>query len=160
MTININAVAGLNNIDKENDNFKNAKKTSATSANKCENSEKVNSEPELVKYYLNNIQPTASKLVLDKLCNWQDIFAVEVIKKAIDEAIENNARNYKYIESILKNWEDRGLVTMSLLEAHLSGWKKSKSVNTPTQAKTNRFANFPQRQWDFDKIERASRNEL
>ena len=85
--VNINAVAaGLNTIDEEDNDFENAKKAAATPANKCGNSEKVNSEKvnsesELVKYYLNNIQPTASRLVLEKLCSWQDIFAVEEKKR-------------------------------------------------------------------------------
>lgn len=63
--------------------------------------------------------PTCSSLEIEKLISWEDEgMEDEVICMAIDEAISNNVRKLRYIESILNNWLSNNIKTITQLEAY------------------------------------------
>ena len=45
-----------------------------------------------------------------------DGMELEVIKTAIDKAADNSKRSFSYINSILKNWRQNGIKTMTQVE--------------------------------------------
>ncbi|EIY5746687.1 DnaD domain protein, partial [Enterococcus faecalis] len=57
--------------------------------------------------------------------------AEQLIVKAIEIAIDANARNYNYINAILKDWEQRGFKSVDEREA------ARKEKNTTKQQKSN-----------------------
>lgn len=61
----------------------------------------------LFKLYEENIGPL-TPLVADVLKDAEDIYQAEWIAEAIGLAVENNKRNWKYIEAILKRWKEEG----------------------------------------------------
>ncbi len=63
--------------------------------------------------------PTCSSLEIERLSNYEDEgMEDEVICMAIDEAITNNVRKLKYIESILNNWLGNNIKTVIQLNAY------------------------------------------
>ena len=62
----------------------------------------------------------------DKLQRWREVYPAEIIRAAFDEAAESGHRSWKYVESILKNWQADGVRTMGDVEARREARKKPK----------------------------------
>lgn len=64
-------------------------------------------KPNIFQLYEENIGPL-TPLIADMLKDAQDTFPVEWIDEAIQIAVKNNVRRWKYVESILKRWQEEG----------------------------------------------------
>ena len=64
-------------------------------------------KPNVFQLYEENIGPL-TPLITDMLKDAQDTFPVEWIDEAIQIAVKNNVRRWKYVESILKRWQEEG----------------------------------------------------
>lgn len=65
---------------------------------------------------------------LDKLQRWRDIYSVEIIRAAIDEAAENNVRKWRYVDGVLKGWQADGVRTLGDVEARREARKKTEEA--------------------------------
>lgn len=65
------------------------------------------SHPNAFKVYEENIGPL-TPLIADMLKDAEETYTQEWIVDAIALAVENNKRNWKYIEAILKRWKEEG----------------------------------------------------
>ena len=94
--------------------------------------------------------PTQKKYIKRWLDEWS--FSIDLILHACDKTALNGAkRPFDYANKILKDWYEKGYKTIAEVE-------EDKSVKKP---KTNRFANFKQRDDDYSDIiekARADRN--
>lgn len=63
--------------------------------------------PNVFKLYEENIGPL-TPLIADALKDAEDTYSEEWVADAISEAVQNNARSWKYIDTILKNWKKDG----------------------------------------------------
>ena len=89
----------------------------------------------------------------------EDGMEKSVITLAIEESIEANARDMRYIKSILNRWLTNGLKTFEAVMADKRNWEdKKKAKEQKTQynktAKVDTFNNYQQRDYDFDDLER------
>ncbi len=63
--------------------------------------------PNVFKLYEENIGPL-TPLIADALQDAEDTYSEEWVANAMIEAVQNNARSWKYIDTILKNWKKDG----------------------------------------------------
>jgi len=63
--------------------------------------------PNIFKLYEENIGPL-TPLIADALKDAEEIYSSEWIADAIELAVKNNKRNWKYCEAILKRWKEEG----------------------------------------------------
>jgi len=63
--------------------------------------------PNIFKLYEENIGPL-TPLIADALKDAEEIYSDEWIAEAIELAVKNNKRNWKYCEAILKRWKEEG----------------------------------------------------
>ena len=70
---------------------------------------------EVISMYENNIAPITT-IIRDKIINWMQDIEPGVIRYAIEEATMHNARNWKYIEAILKNHFNAGRKTLDAVQ--------------------------------------------
>lgn len=63
--------------------------------------------PTIFKLYEENIGPL-TPMIADILRDCEKDYPYEWIRDAVQEAVMNNARSWRYIESILKNWKENG----------------------------------------------------
>lgn len=63
---------------------------------------------------------------LDKLQRWREVYPVEIIRAAIDEAAENNVRKWRYVDGVLKGWQADGVHTPGDVEARREARNKPK----------------------------------
>jgi DNA replication protein len=63
--------------------------------------------PNVFKLYEENIGPL-TPLIADALKDAEQTYSEEWIAEAIELAVKNNKRNWKYTEAILKRWKDQG----------------------------------------------------
>lgn len=63
--------------------------------------------PNLFKLYEENIGPL-TPMVADMLKDAEDDYSQEWIAEALEIAVKNNVRNWKYVEAILKRWKEKG----------------------------------------------------
>jgi DNA replication protein len=63
--------------------------------------------PNIFKLYEENIGPL-TPMIADMLKDAEETYSQDWIAEAIEIAVKNNARNWKYIEAILKRWKEKG----------------------------------------------------
>jgi DnaD/phage-associated family protein len=63
--------------------------------------------PNIFKLYEENIGPL-TPMIADALKDAENTFSPEWIEEAIELAVKNNKRNWKYTEAILKRWKEEG----------------------------------------------------
>jgi DnaD/phage-associated family protein len=63
--------------------------------------------PNIFKLYEENIGPL-TPMIADALKDAEDTFSPEWITEALELAVKNNKRNWKYAEAILKRWKEEG----------------------------------------------------
>jgi len=63
--------------------------------------------PNIFKLYEENIG-ALTPLIADALKDAEDTYSAEWIADAMNEAVKRNARNWKYIEAILRRWKEEG----------------------------------------------------
>lgn len=92
--------------------------------------------------------------------------SVEVIKLACERTVMQTGKvSFAYADSILKKWKSSGVKTIEDIETLDRAFAAKKSVKSnepkPVAAppKQNRFINYTQRQWDFEKLEKLQREE-
>ena len=61
---------------------------------------------------------------LDKLQKWRDVFLVDVLCAALDEAAEAGHRSWKYVGGILNGWQADGVRTLGDVAARREARKK------------------------------------
>lgn len=91
---------------------------------------------------------------------------IDVIKMACERTVMQTGKvSFAYADSILKKWKQAGVKTLGDIENLDRAFAAKKSVRSsetkPVAATTkqNRFINYSQRQWDFDKLEKLQREE-
>ena len=63
--------------------------------------------PNVFRLYEENIGPL-TPMIADTLKDAEELYHAEWIAEAIELAVKNNKRNWKYCEAILKRWKDEG----------------------------------------------------
>jgi len=91
---------------------------------------------------------------------WSKEFAfdIEIIQEACKRTISATQKpSFEYADTILTNWHNQNVHTLKDIAALDEAFNKSKRTAAPTQATTakrNKFNNFEQRTYDFDKLEK------
>lgn len=93
------------------------------SNNASESSITKNSEESAVRYWLNQVNPAEAPFITQSIQYWVNDFDGndEIVILAINDMLQHNARNYSYLEKILKSWEELGLDTPEKVNNHLAG---------------------------------------
>ena len=63
--------------------------------------------PNVFKLYEENIGPL-TPMIADMLKDAEETYSQEWIAEALEIAVKNNVRNWKYVEAILKHWKEKG----------------------------------------------------
>lgn len=91
-----------------------------------------------ISFYINNINPLISQHEMELLNSYCNDLSDEVVIYAIKEAIEHNAKNMKYIKSILDRYVRQGLTTVEQIEAQNNFNKQPKEETAEEQAERYR----------------------
>ncbi|EKP99637.1 hypothetical protein LCA12A_1312 [Lacticaseibacillus casei 12A] len=125
--------------------------------NEPENNTSINNttttlrEPKLINFWEKNGFGFISPKNREDLMYWVDDFkkigstdeqAVQVVKQAMNNAIDNNVRRYSYVNAILKNWESLRLTSLEAVTAYeAQRTQRQKSKSTSRQASTDVYHN-------------------
>lgn len=107
---------------------KNENETESTSASSID----FHSETSATSYWLNQVNPAEAPMVLESIRFWIKDFngQEEIVIMAIDEMLKNGARNYNYLDKVLKSWENKQLDTVEKVKKYLQGhYSKSPKNN-------------------------------
>ncbi len=63
--------------------------------------------PNVFQIYEENIGPL-TPLIADRLKDAEAVYTQEWVSEAIEISVVNNARNWRYIETVLKSWKENG----------------------------------------------------
>lgn len=110
---------------------------------------------------------TPSPKEIEFMRKWIEVyrFSIDIIKEACQRAAMNVSQHrFSYADGILKNWHEGNIKTLEEVKAldqlHLQK-QKSDSPNRingyTTFKKQNRFINYEQGEWDFEKLEKLER---
>lgn len=86
------------------------------------NKEKEELNP--IKVYQNNIFPTPGFIEIEGIQKWSNDLGSELVIQAIEIAAKNNARNWKYIERILLDWNNNGIKTIEQVKVYSAARKR------------------------------------
>lgn len=85
-------------------------------------------------------------------------FDIEIIQEACKRTISATQKpSFEYTDTILTNWHNQNVHTLKDISVLDEAYNKSKRAVTPTATTTvkrNKFNNFDQRTYDFDKLEK------
>lgn len=88
-------------------------------------------------------------------------FDIEIIQEACKRTISATQKpSFEYADSILTNWHNNNVHTLKDIASLDEAFNKSKRTTTPAPAasaapKRNKFNNFEQRNYDYDKLEKV-----
>ena len=138
------------NISSKNVNISEQKKVeeSEVKEKKVEERELPRLPVRIVKLYENNIAPL-TPITLQGLGDWLNDMSEDVVIYAIEEAVKNNKRNYRYIEAILRNHFNAGRTTL----AEVQGAKK-------IYHKGNEQSVYDDNGVDYDELEKIMRERM
>lgn len=138
------------NISSKNVNISEQKKVeeSKVKEKKVEERELPRLPVRIVKLYENNIAPL-TPITLQGLDDWLNDMSEDVVIYAIEEAVKNNKRNYRYIEAILRNHFNAGRTTL----AEVQGAKKA-------YRKGNEQSVYDDNGVDYDELEKIMRERM
>jgi len=136
------------NISSKNVNISEQKKVeeSKVKEKKVEERELPRLPVRIVKLYENNIAPL-TPITLQGLDDWLNDMSEDVVIYAIEEAVKNNKRNYKYIEAILRNHFNAGRTTLTEVQSAKRAYKGNEN-----ELSINRDDNL-----DYDELEKIMR---
>ena len=136
------------NISSKNVNISEQKKVeeSKVKEKKAEERKLPRLPVRIVKLYENNIAPL-TPITLRGLDDWLNDMSEDLVIYAIEEAVKNNKRNYKYIEAILRNHFNAGRTTLTEVQSAKRAYKGNKN-----ELSINRDDNL-----DYDELEKIMR---
>ncbi|NFT13153.1 DnaD domain protein [Clostridium botulinum] len=108
---------------------------------------------DVIAVFENNIHKMAP-IEKKKIIGWSNKFSYDVIVMAIEEAIFNNIKNIGYIEKILDTWFSKGLTSIEDIKSYKARWKEKNKKIKSKENTVDRWNDFEQREYDFEKLER------
>ncbi|AUM94637.1 TPA: DnaD domain protein [Clostridium botulinum] len=108
---------------------------------------------DVIAVFENNIHKMAP-IERKKIIGWSNKFSYDVIVMAIEEAIFNNIKNIGYIEKILDTWFSKGLTSIEDIKSYKARWEEKKKKIKSKENTVDRWNDFEQREYDFEKLER------
>ena len=108
---------------------------------------------DVIAVFENNIHKMAP-IERKKIIGWSNKFSYDVIVMAIEEAIFNNIKNIGYIEKILDTWFSKGLTSIEDIKSYKAKWEEKKKKTKSKENTVDRWNDFEQREYDFEKLER------
>lgn len=121
----------VENLDVENLDLENLKllNTNKPITNKQNTNKQIksSSKSELISFWEENFGlGSLTGYTLQRFDDWLEDHSEEMVIKAAAIAVENNERTIRYVNGILKNWENKGIKNLADLENHESKRKNSK----------------------------------
>lgn len=108
-----------------------------------------------ISFFNRNIHPITPHELQLLQSYLSDRMTPEVITLALQEAVEADAKDMRYIRTVLDRWLQHGLKTVEAVETDKRRFKgKQKKQQVKTQAKPSTFNNFEQRTYNFDELEK------
>ena len=65
---------------------------------------------------------------IDLIIQWQKEYDASIIKLALNEAVKHSAKNFKYVEAILKNWKSNGVRSITEAQEYMAKREKEMAV--------------------------------
>ena len=78
-------------------------------------------------FYENNIG-ILTPIVMEQIRAWEEDLSPEIVVRAMQEAVYKNVRNWSYINSILRNWADKGAKTLKDVEHITNEFKEKRKI--------------------------------
>src|SRR5690625_6160507 len=99
--------------------------------------------------------------------NWLEVFDDEILILAMKEAIENDAKNWRYLNRVLSNWKDKGVKTVNDAKAAIVEFRdnqkrkyQSKKQNHSTEVIPEWFEDRDQQKLKKEKTEENDTNDV
>lgn len=106
----------------------NASRTSAETNNNDNNDNNDNNKEEEkitpLKVYQNNIYPVPGMIEVEGIKQWSNDLGDDVVLYAIEIAVKANARNWRFIEKVLIDWDKNGIKTLDQAKAYSANRKR------------------------------------
>jgi len=82
-----------------------------------------------------------------------DGISSEAIYIALEQAVEANIRDIRYVKTVLNRWLENNIKTVEAIKADQKEFSR-KRTSKSGQAKKDSFNNYEQRQYDYDELEK------
>ncbi|AUM89191.1 hypothetical protein RSJ15_16335 [Clostridium botulinum] len=144
-----------NDTETSQKHYRSDTETSQKHTNNNDNNDNkyINNKEEVnpIEVYQNNIYPMPGVIEIEGINQWSNDLGNELVIYAIDTATKNNARNWRYIERILMDWNSNGIKTLDQAKAYSKDRKKKGGQNQNDRDRTDNSKN--EVKYDFSKYE-------
>ncbi|MDT2494553.1 DnaD domain protein, partial [Enterococcus avium] len=103
-----------------------------------------NSEDSAVRYWLNQVNPAEAPFITQSIQHWVNDFGGqdEIIILAIDDMLKHGARSYKYLDAVLRSWENKQLDTVEKVKRQLESHYAKPSNKTKSRNSFKQVTNY------------------
>jgi DnaD/phage-associated family protein len=124
--------------------------------------QKFNRNYQTILQHMGQVSAYPTKIQRKFMDKWLEEWPLEMITEACDRCVlAINKFDKKYTDAIFKSWREKGITTIdaaATADAEFSAEAaKSQPRTTAAKPKPNRFVNYKQPEYDFDKLEKLER---
>lgn len=98
---------------------------------------KIRTEDNPFLFFESNGFGTIGGYIQQKISVWIDDLSAGVVVKAMEIAVENGVKNWRYVEAILRNWADKKLYTVEQVNAFELAEREKRSKGKNSYSKSS-----------------------
>lgn len=116
----------------------NHKNVNSNQENEYENEQsKVKESKDMIDMFETALARPLSSNDIDTIMDWASVYDPNLISKAVEQAVQNNGRNMRYIHTILTNWHTAGITSAEEADKQIAHFKAKK--HKPTKLKEDQW---------------------
>lgn len=112
--------------------------------NQEEEEEEANKKLNPFRFFEENGFGTIGGHISEKIISWCEDLSDELVLEAMKIAVEYGAKNWSYVERILKTWSEKKITSVSQVHAELMAFKEKQAKRPVRKGKVVRQENIPE----------------
>lgn len=92
----------------------------------------------IMREFQTNIANVSSSYVTEQINDWINTVGADLVMRAVEVAIENTAHSFKYVNSILTDWQKKNIKTVEQANDYMAEHDKKKAAFTNKNANHNK----------------------
>lgn len=104
------------------------KKTSTNNNNDDDDKNDFEIRQKIMREFQTNIANVSSSYVTEQINDWINTVGADLVMRAVEVAIENAAHSFKYVNSILTDWQKKNIKTVEQANDYMAEHNKKKAA--------------------------------
>ena len=122
----------------ENPTLISTKETSTNNNNDDDDKNDFEIRQKIMREFQTNVANVSSSYVTEQINDWINTVGADLVMRSIEVAIENTAHSFKYVNSILTDWQKKNIKTVEQANDYMAEHDKKKAAFTTRNTNHNK----------------------